>query len=831
MTNKLLSSIIGFIVCGWFSNALAQYTYNYYYPPAPSSSPWAPAWSPDGKLITVSMLGSIWNVDPASGVATELAADGRYDSSPAWSPDGKWIVYTSEAPGGSIQLAVLEVSTGKTRLLTDDKFTYLDPSFSPDGRRIAYVSTALGGRFHIYVRGVREGQWDGEPVALTSDNRYPRNRLYVGPWDMHIQPAWTPDGQELVFVCNRDVPLGAGDLWKMPAAPNGMRKAVPILREQSLFRTRPDVSIDGKRIVYSSYAGGADQFNHLYVVPASGGAPYKLTFGDFDHFHPRWSPDGEWIAFISNEGGLPQLSLLETYGGARKKIEIRERRWKRPMGKLQVRVIDGTTGKPAAARIHGLAPDKKFYPPPDAYARIARSGEHCFHTSGEFTVEVPPGKMTLEAVKGFEYWPARTEVDVRAGATDRVELRLRRMANTAERGWYSGTTHSHTNYGGNLRNTPENMIFMGRAEDLRVVVSQVANKDNRVLDQQYFVPGGGEHPSSKGDPDVKLHVGQEYRPPFYGHVFLLGLKDHLISPFTTGYEGTAIESLYPSNTDIFRKARAQGALTSYVHPFAGDTDPLETDLGVAKARPVDAALGTLDCLEWSYCTGAQMRVWHHLLNNDIVLAPVGGEDSITDLHRGKLMGSVRTYANVNGRLTIESWLDALRKGRTYFSSGPILEFRVNGKLPGDTLRLPPSGGTITLEGVVSSIAPLTKVYLHSNGRVLKEIPLDTEARRATFRDQIKVTESAWFSLYAEGPKERLLDGEYPQATTNVIRVYVGEEKIRNRESAEYFMRWIDKLGGMAEEWPWWRSEREKSHVLSQFAEARAVYERLAQEAR
>ena len=56
-------------------------------------------------------------------------------------------------------------------------------------------------------------------------------------------------------------------------------------------------------------------------------------------------------------------------------------------------------------------------------------------------------------------------------------------------------------------------------------------------------------------------VGQEYRPPFYGHVFMFGLKEHLISPFVTGYEGTAVESLYPSNTDMFLKAKSQGAIT------------------------------------------------------------------------------------------------------------------------------------------------------------------------------------------------------------------------------------------------------------------------------
>ena len=177
----------------------------------------------------------------------------------------------------------------------------------------------------------------------------------------------------------------------------------------------------------------------------------------------------------------------------------------------------------------------------------------------------------------------------------------------------------HMNYGGNLHNTLENLMLMSAGEDQDVVNELIANKDNRVLDYQYFVPGGGAHPISK--PDRLVLVGQEYRPPFYGHVILMGLRDHLLSPWSTGYEGTGIESLYPSNTDMLRKAKAQNATTDYAHSFGGDADPLQSaELGQAKGFIVDAALedrrrhrvvvlGARTVLP--VVRGAQQRTAHH----------------------------------------------------------------------------------------------------------------------------------------------------------------------------------------------------------------------------
>ncbi|MFN0168313.1 MAG: CehA/McbA family metallohydrolase, partial [Bryobacteraceae bacterium] len=778
-----------------------QYVHNYYIPPAPSSTPWAPAWAPDGKSIAVSMQGSLWRVDIATGAATELAYGKTYDSSPAWSPDGKWIVYTADENAKTVGLRVLNVATGETRLLVHEEHAYFDPVFSPDGKYLAYVSTKPSGFLNLYARPIRDGQWVGPEIALTRDHRFPRDRVYFGEWDMATQPVWTPDGKEIVFVCNRNVPLGSGNIMKMPFEPDGIGKATVVLEEQSLYRTRPHVSPDGKRILYSSTATAADQFNNLYVIPVTGGHPYKLTFSEFDNFHPRWSPDGEWIAYVSNEGGLPQLWLLETWGGARRKIAITKRVWKRPMGTLRVSVADASTGLRLPARIHGLAPDGKFYPPPDVYSRLGRSAMHLFHTSGQFTLEVPPGPMTLTAVHGFEYEPASAGITVAAGATQQVKLRMKRGANWAARGWRTGSTHVHMNYAGNLHNTPANLEFMASAEGLDYVMNLVANKDNRILDHQFF-----------GKDTARVHFAEEYRPPLYGHVFMIGLKDHLINPFTTGYEGTAIDSVYPSNTDMLRKARAQGAYTGYVHAFYGDADPLDTGLGIGKAFPVDVAFGLIDALEWSGASRSSLHVWHQALNNDFKVAPVGGEDSISNLHRIKLIGSVRTFAYTGAATGMRAWMEAMRQGLTFFSTGPMIEMKINGKLPGRSMRLPKGGGTIVIETMVHSVAPLDKVVIHRNGKVFETLP----AKNGVFRKTVKVEESGWYSLYAEGQPYPWLDALFPQAATNAIRVYVGDQPIRSVESARYFARWIDKLKPQFEAWPWWRTPREKEYVLRQF---------------
>jgi len=807
-----------------------NYMHNFYFPPSPSSTPWAPSWSPDGESVAVAMSGSIWRVDPDTGIAQELtySAD-AYHSSPDWSPDGRWIVYTADYDSTRVQLELLDLESGETLALTNDAHVYSDPAFSPDSTRIAYVSTRPNGYFNLSVRPVSDGQWAGDEMPLTGDNNFGRNRLYFGPWDMHLTPTWLPEDDELLLVSNRDVPLGSGNTLRIPAVEDGIQSATTILREQTLFRTRPDVASDGKRFVYSSTGGAADQFNNLYVQPTIGGEPYKLTFFRHDAFHPRWSPDDEWIAFIMNEGGLPQLTLLETHGGSIRRIPITDRRWKRPMGILSMSTREASTGEVTASRVHLTASDGKFYAPANAYARLNGQGDHVFHTTGSVAVELPVGLVELTVVKGFEFWPVTTTVEIVANRVTQATIDLKRMTDMAVKGWYSASTHVHSNYGGNLHNTLENLVMMSEAEDQDLVLEQVANKDNRILDYQYFESGGRPHSTSTSDRLVV--VGQEYRPPFYGHVFMFGMRDHLISPFTMGYEGTAIESLYPSNTDMFRKAKAQGATVGYQHAFGGESDPLDGDLGGGKGFIVDAALGTTDAVEWSDASRAGFYPLYAVWNNGLRITATGGEDSISNLHRSKLVGSLRTYVHTGSLgLNMEAWFNGLRQGRAFVSSGPLVELTIGGRIPGEQLVLPAEGGTVEIVGRSESVTPLERLLLVCNGDTVTELPLNGE-NRAEIKLTHRVDRSGWCHLRVEGaPADRFpMDVAYVQGFTNPVWLLVGNQPIRNHEASDYALRWVDKLQAMAGAWPGWRSERERAHVFSQFDEARAVYRRFALE--
>lgn len=804
------------------------YMYNYYLPPV-SSTPWRPAWSHDGRELAFSMAGSLWKIKVGETTAHELTASSTYDSAPAWSPDGRWMVYTAEDNQG-INLRLLQVETGETTAITEGDLLNVDPVWSPDGRTLAYITNAPAGRFNLYTRSFNAGRF-GEPVRLTEANSFGRSRLYFSPYDDHIQPTFSPDGKEIILVSNRGIPMGSGAIWRVPVAPNAMAKATRILREETLYRTKPNWSPDGHRILYASHRGS--QFTQLYVHPVKEGEPFQLTREPWDHFDPAWSPDGEWIAYVSNQHGLSELRLLRTFGGSDEKVDIQRRVYRRPMGKLEVLVKDVRTGETTPSRVYLKAADGKAYAPGTAFHRVAARAakEDFFHAEGQFSLDVPAGPLTIEAVKGPEYWPAESQVEITAHGVTRVTLNLKPMKDMNALGWWSGSDHVHMNYGGNLKNTPEYMRLEAQAEGLDHIGWKIANKDNRVFDTEHY-RGKPLHPLS--DEQLLLSIGEEYRPAWYGHVSFINLTQHLISPFTGGYEGTGVASLYPSNTDMFRLARQQGAIGGYVHPWS-EEPTAGSEFRGAQTYPVDAALGTFEYLE--VLTNADRhritsKVWHRSLNCGFRVTASAGEDSILNLAATPIMGSARLYAYLGPKLTWAGWLEAIRRGRTFVTNGPLIDLRINGEMPGSEIRLPASGGEVDVSVELDSIVPLETLELIFNGKVVETFPLGGDRRTGEFKRRVPVTGSGWFTLRTAGRGvQHPVDDAYPVAETNPIYVLTGDRPIRSKTDAEYFIQWIDVVTKLWSGHPDWRSDREKQHVLAQFAAARKVYAQQLEEAR
>src|SRR5213078_4289425 len=225
---------------------------------------------------------------------------------------------------------------------------------SPDGQRLAFVSSAYQRRWHIFTIAVPSG----EITRLTDDSASGLPRYYYSTWDHYLSPTWSPDGRELIFISNRGHIHGTGGFWRMEARPGAVPRELRY--EETTWKARPDWAPDGRRVVYSSYLGG--QWHQLWLMTSDGGDPFPLTYGDFDATAARWSRDGRHIAYISNEHGNTSLWVIDVPGGRRERIEANERRYREPVGRLRVEIVDGA-GHRLPARVSVARPDGRAYAP------------------------------------------------------------------------------------------------------------------------------------------------------------------------------------------------------------------------------------------------------------------------------------------------------------------------------------------------------------------------------------------------------------------------------------------------------------------------------------
>src|SRR5262249_4648166 len=251
-------------------------------------------------------------------------------------------------------------------------------------------------------------------------------------------------------------------------------------------------------------------------------------------------------------------------------------------------------------------------------------------------------------------------------------------------GWYSGESHIHANYGfGHWYNSPRTMLLQCGGEDLNVANFMVANSNgDGVFDREFF----GGRPDPLSNERTILSWNEEFRSTIWGHMTVLGL-DHLVEPIFTGFAHTTQPWDAPSNGDIADLTHDQHGLVNYTHPAVNLKDAY---LGpyTSKELPVDAALGKVDSIDIMGSNHeATIPLWYALLNCGFRLSASAGTDCFLNRIPSRLPGSERVYVRVEGAFSYDRWIEGLKAGHTFVTSGPMLELSAEGHSPGETVRV------------------------------------------------------------------------------------------------------------------------------------------------
>jgi hypothetical protein len=218
----------------------------------------------------------------------------------------------------------------------------------------------------------------------------------------------------------------------------------------------------------------------------------------------------------------------------------------------------------------------------------------------------------------------------------------------------------------------------------------------------------------------------------------------------------------------------------------------------ARELPIDAILGKVHALDLM-CYGSDedlsAQLWYRLLNCGLRLAASVGTDALLD--RPTLpLGGERVYVKVEGKFTMERWLDGLKASRTFVTNGPMLALRVNGQGIGETVRLD-APGKVRVEAEVQSAFPLSALELIVGGNVVRSEPGPAKHGGSIVVKQlvadIEMERSGWVALRARGPESRHIFDGPAWAHSSPVFVTVAGKPIASKKDAAFFVEWIDRL--------------------------------------
>lgn len=424
-----------------------------------------------------------------------------------------------------------------------------------------------------------------------------------------------------------------------------------------------------------------------------------------------------------------------------------------------------------------------------------------FYIGGDARLGVDPAGKTAHIYHGFEFEPAVTDVP----DDGVVEAAPQRWIDMAARGWYSGHTHIHTTDAGLPVQYNRFWPLVTRAEDLglsAVLTLQGEREEHSIYADEYPMGPLASHSSA----EHLITYGEEYRNNPYGHLALLGL-DQMILPVSSGSLGELGGPDYPPNQFVLEEAVAQGGLTIGAHfgHFIAEGEPIESSWpSTGFEMPIDVALGNMHVAE-IYGNGGQREIWYKLLNCGFDIPATAGPDWI-------MKDTPRAYVYLGDKpLTVDNWLEGLRRGRSFITRGPMLFFTVEGRLPGSTLHYSDHPQEVTVKASALTPDGSEPVEIIVNGEIV--------ARGSDLSQTITIDDSAWIAARTGN------------AHSNPIYVTLEGRSRGFPEEAEEFIEITDRL----EEWvhtkALFETEAQKQTVLNVLEQGRAVYENIADRAR
>jgi len=242
-----------------------------------------------------------------SGASVPLVGNIRYDSGVwrsifATAQNGLMVYQASSAATMGTRLVWLDRTGKEVSAVTERENLNIDVRLSPDRKLVAFVA--------------------GNPVAgiWTLDlERKTRTRV---TFDLQsdAQPSWSPDGKTLVFVYN--TPQGGGNLEIRSKAADGSGPETTLVSVAHAYHY-PSWSPDGKYLTY--LWGVAEKMVSLWIVPVAGDAkPVAILqppSAQSNLYSYRISPDGHWVAYVSDESGSNEL-YVTTFPEAKGKWRV-----------------------------------------------------------------------------------------------------------------------------------------------------------------------------------------------------------------------------------------------------------------------------------------------------------------------------------------------------------------------------------------------------------------------------------------------------------------------------------------------------------------------------